>query len=165
EEAAHRVLLVEQVARPQRDAERPHIAADAQVHEPVALGLLVVRVVEVEAFAPADLETAEPAIAVAILRAERVAHARRVRLLAALEIRKHAELDDLRIEPAERAEQADALGREPVDGRLGAAVTALLGVLGEEQKRRRIAETQLQRNLDLLIVAARLEDPDIGTQP
>src|SRR5690606_13788244 len=164
EEAAHRVLLVEQVPRPERDAERPEIPADTQVHEPVALGLLVVRVVEVEAFAPADLEPSEPALAAPVLGTDRVAHARRVRLLAALERREHVELDDLGIEPAERAEKANVVGREPVDGRLHAAVTALVGVLGEEQERRRIAEAKLQRDLDLLIVAARLEHADVGPQ-
>src|SRR5690606_2638538 len=96
EEAAHCVLLVEEVARPKLDADPAEVAADLEVHERVVVRLLVVRIVEVEGVAAGELEPPEPAGIVPVLRADRVAPARRMRLLPALERRIHGELDDLR---------------------------------------------------------------------
>src|SRR5690606_9190211 len=165
EEAAHCVLLVEEVARPKLDADPAEVAADLEVHERVVVRLLVVRIVEVEGVAAGELEPPEPAGIVPVLRADRVAPARRMRLLPALERRIHGELDDLRVEKAEPAEELQVLCRQPIDARLDPAMPPLLGVLREEQERRRVAETELKRDLDLLVVAPRLEKADVRAQP
>src|SRR5690606_13805119 len=88
-----------------------------------------------------------------------------MRLLPALERGMHGELDDLRVEKAEPAEELQALCRQPVDARLDPAMPPLLGVLREEQERRRVAEAELKRDLDLLVVAPRLEKADVRAQP
>src|SRR5690606_16149322 len=122
---------------------------------------LIVRVVEIEPVPTADLDATEPPAVIPILRADCIARARRMRLLAAFERRIHGELDDLGSQETEPSEEPQPLAGQPVDARLDAAMAALLGVLRQEQERRRIAEPQLQRNLDLLVVAARFEHADI----
>src|SRR5262249_34598694 len=100
----------------------------------------------------------------AILRAERERVRRRMRLLTALEIGEQREPLDLRIEKPDGCREVEALVRAPVERALEPRKHRALRVRGHEYERRRIAELELQWDLDLLVVAARVEHTDVRAQ-
>src|SRR6185369_17708708 len=93
----------------------------------------------------------------AVFRAERERVWRCVRLLAPFELGEQREMLDLRVEQTDGGGEVEPLGRAPIEVTFDSRQRRALRVRGDEQERRRIAEPQLQRDLDLLVLAPGVE--------